>query len=87
LPAAIGDTSEGILKHLSLLFVPAGVGVVQQLKLLGDEGGRLILIIVLSTVIALTVTAVTFAALARALGDSDGSRSGLSAPTGKERAP
>lgn len=87
LPATVGDTAEGILKHLSLLFVPAGVGVVQQLQLLGDEGVRLIIIIVLSTVIALTVTAVAFAALAQALGDRDGSRSGLRAPGEKERAP
>ena len=53
LPSAIDDTAGGILKHLSLLFVPAGVGVVQQLPLIGDEGIRLLVIILLSTIIAL----------------------------------
>jgi holin-like protein len=70
LPAATGDTADGMLNHLSLLFVPAGVGVVQHLELIGGEGVRLLVIIVLSTVIALAVTALVFAAVARALGQS-----------------
>lgn len=65
LPEALNDTADGLLKHLSLLFVPAGVGVVQQLDRLGNDGLRLVIVIVLSTLIALGVTAVTFAALAR----------------------
>jgi holin-like protein len=70
LPRATGDTADGILNHLSLLFVPAGVGVVQHLELIGGEGVRLLVIILLSTVIALAVTALVFAAVARALGQS-----------------
>lgn len=65
LPAAITDTSDALLKHLSLLFVPAGVGVVQHLDRLGSEGLRLVAVVVLSTVIALAVTALVFAGLAR----------------------
>lgn len=68
LPEATGETADGILKHLSMLFVPAGVGVVQQLDLLGAEGGRLLGVIVISTIFALGVTAVTFAAIARLIG-------------------
>jgi len=68
LPKETAETSDGLLKHLSMLFVPAGVGVVQQLDLLGEEGGRLLAVIVLSTVIALTVTAVTFATIAKYMG-------------------
>jgi putative effector of murein hydrolase LrgA (UPF0299 family) len=70
LPSATGDTADGMLNHLSLLFVPAGVGVVQHLSLIGGEGLRLLLIILLSTVMALAVTAMVFAAVARALGQS-----------------
>ena len=70
LPRATAETSDGLLKHLSMLFVPAGVGVVQQLDLLGEEGGRLLAVIVLSTIIALAVTALTFAAVARLMGVS-----------------
>ncbi len=68
LPKEIGKTSDGLLKHLSLLFVPAGVGVVQNLNVLGHEGLRLIAVVVLATVIALAVTALTFEYLARYLG-------------------
>jgi holin-like protein len=61
----IDATSDTLLKHLSLLFVPAGVGVVQNLAVLGHEGLRLILVVVLATVITLAVTALTFEYLAR----------------------
>lgn len=67
LPKEIGKTSDGLLKHLSLLFVPAGVGVVQNLTTLGHEGGRLIAVVVLATVITLAVTALTFEYLARVM--------------------
>jgi putative effector of murein hydrolase LrgA (UPF0299 family) len=70
LPAGVADTADGILQHLSLLFVPAGVGVVQHLSLIGGEGLRLLVVVLLSTIIALAVTALVFAAVARALGGS-----------------
>ena len=65
LPKELGDTADGLLKHLSLLFVPAGVGVVQNLGTLGDKGLQLVLVVVLATIIALAVTALTFEYLAR----------------------
>ena len=65
LPQATHETADAILKHLSLLFIPAGVGVVQQLPLLGSEGWKLLLIILVSIALSLTATAVTFAALAK----------------------
>lgn len=61
----IDATANTLLKHLSLLFVPAGVGVVQNLATLGHEGVGLILVVVLATVITLAVTALTFEYLAR----------------------
>lgn len=77
LPSGLGDTADGLLKHLSLLFVPAGVGVVQHLDLLGSEGARLMAVVVLSTAITLAVTALVFAGVARLMGrraEDDGSR-------------
>jgi holin-like protein len=71
LPQELNPTADGILKHLSLLFVPAGVGVVQQLDRLGHDGLRLVLVIVVTTVISLAVTALVFAAAARLLGADD----------------
>ncbi len=67
-------TSQGILQHLSLLFVPAGVGVVSHTDALGDSGVALLIALVGSTVLALAVGALTFVALAR-LTDNAGDRS------------
>jgi putative effector of murein hydrolase LrgA (UPF0299 family) len=82
LPAMMQDTSDGILRHLSLLFVPAGVGLVNNLDRLGSDGLRLYVVVLISTVIALTTTALVFAGVARLMGDKDGERSGMSAPKG-----
>ncbi len=46
-----------LLSHLSLLFVPVGVGVMTHLSLVSQYGGRMLLVIVLSTVTGLAVTA------------------------------
>lgn len=46
-----------LLAHLSLLFVPVGVGVMTHLDLLGQYGGRLLVVLVVSTWLGLTVTA------------------------------
>lgn len=77
LPSELGDTADGLLQHLSLLFVPAGVGVVQHLDRLGSEGVRLLAVVVLSTAITLAVTALVFAGVARLMGrraEDDGLR-------------
>ena len=46
-----------LLSHLSLLFVPVGVGVMTHLGLVGQYGVRMLIVIVLSTWIGLGVTA------------------------------
>ena len=61
----VRQTGEGLLAHLSLLFVPAGTGVVTHLDRLGPDGPALIAALVLSTLAGLIVTVLTFAALAR----------------------
>ncbi|OMG53842.1 murein hydrolase regulator LrgA [Azonexus hydrophilus] len=50
-------TSQNLLKHLSLLFVPAGTGIVLHLNRVGDEWLALLLSLLLSTVLTLAVTA------------------------------
>jgi len=45
-----------LLSHLSLLFVPVGVGVMTHLGLLSQYGVRMLVVIVLSTWIGLIVT-------------------------------
>lgn len=56
-------TAEFILAHLSLLFVPVGVGVMTHLSLLSQYGWRLAVVLVLSTWIGLMVTALVLRAL------------------------
>ena len=80
LPAMMQDTADGILRHLSLLFVPAGVGLVNNLDRLGADGLKLLLVVVLSTAIALACTALVFAGIAQLMGDHDGGRSGMTPP-------
>lgn len=53
----VSECASFLLAHLSLLFVPVGVGVMTHLALLGQYGGRMLLVIALSTWIGLAVTA------------------------------
>ncbi|WP_291516805.1 CidA/LrgA family protein [Acidovorax sp.] len=64
-----------LLNHLSLLFVPVGVGVMTHLDLLGAYGLRLLLVIVLSTWIGMAVTALVLRWLQRP-GKTEGSADG-----------
>jgi putative effector of murein hydrolase LrgA (UPF0299 family) len=55
--APVATCADFLLSHLSLLFVPVGVGVMTHLALVAQYGGRMLLVIVLSTWIGLGVTA------------------------------
>ncbi len=57
--AALAPTAQGLLGHLSLLFVPAGVGVMQHVARLGAEAWAIGVALALSTWIGLAVTAWT----------------------------
>ena len=53
----VGLCADCLLSHLSLLFVPVGVGVVTHLALVTQYGFRMLVVVVLSTVAGLAVTA------------------------------
>jgi holin-like protein len=63
----VENTSRGLLANLSLLFVPAGVGVVQKLDLLAEHGIAIMLILAVSVVVTLLATVVTFRIASRLL--------------------
>ena len=67
----VRPTAQGLLSHLSLLFVPAGVGVVGHFATLGDQTAAILLAVFGSTVLAITVGALVFAAVARMTGSQD----------------
>ena len=62
------STSSGLLRHLLLLFVPAGAGVVTQLNVLGQNLPAAIVAIVVSTALGLAVTAWVMQRLTRGAG-------------------
>ncbi|WP_201838975.1 CidA/LrgA family protein [Microvirga zambiensis] len=63
-------TGKGLLAHLSLLFIPASVGVVQRLDVLADYGVGLAIALVASTFVTLVVTVVTFVVVSRLSGST-----------------
>ena len=69
-PAELRDgsfekTGAGLLSHLSLLFIPAGVGVIQRLDVLAGNAVPIAVAVAVSTVLGLIVTAGVFALVAR----------------------
>ena len=75
----LDSTGKGLLAHLSLLFIPASVGVVQRLDVLADYGTGLAVALVASTFVTLVVTVVTFVVVSRLSGSS------MEAEEGKRR--
>ena len=64
-PVELGRVAEALLRNLSLLFIPAAVGVVQYLGLLRTYAGPLVIAIAVSTLAAMIVTASTFRLVSR----------------------
>jgi holin-like protein len=62
---SLAIAADGLLKHLSLLFVPAGVGVMLHFARVADEWLAIAVAIVGSTVLAIAATALTMRALIR----------------------
>lgn len=59
------DTANGMLQHLSLLFVPAGTGVMLHFQRLADEWVPLVVALLVSTVLSIAVSALLLTALTR----------------------
>lgn len=69
-PDGVEQTSRGLLTHLSLLFVPAGTGVILHVQRLKSEWLPILLALVVSTVLTLVVSVWVFVAVSRLTGDS-----------------
>jgi holin-like protein len=63
----VESASRGLLANLSLLFVPAGVGVVQKLDLIAAHGIAVVAVLAISVVVTLLVTVATFLVASRLL--------------------
>lgn len=62
---AVSAAADVLLAHLSLLFVPVGVGVMVHLGLVAEYGVRLAVVLVVSTWAGLAATALVLRALWR----------------------
>ena len=61
----VETASRGLLANLSLLFVPAGVGVVQKLDLVAQHGIAFLGVLAISVMVTLLVTVATFLVASR----------------------
>ena len=64
----LGRAATGLLSALSLMFVPAGVGVVQYLGLLKEQGVAIAAALVVSTAVTLLATVGAFLLVKRVIG-------------------
>ena len=65
LASALRPTTQVILAHLALMFVPARVGVIGNLDVLSSDWARLVMVLTLSTILSMLVTVATFIAMKR----------------------
>jgi holin-like protein len=61
--AELRTTAQSLLQHLSLLFVPAGVGVMLHFQRIADEWLPIVVALVASTFITIAVSALVLRAL------------------------
>lgn len=62
---AVGRASDGLLRNLGLVFVPAGVGVSQNYQLILNNGVAVLAALIGSTVLTLIVTMAVFRLVSR----------------------
>jgi holin-like protein len=68
----VETASRGLLANLSLLFIPAGVGVVQKLDLLAEHGIAIMAVLAVSVVVTLLATVATFVVASRLMARGKG---------------
>ena len=85
IPEGLNTAATGLLQHLSLLFVPAGVGVMLHFGRVADEWPAIVAAIVGSTVLAIAVTAVAMRALVGRQAAADAPDGGSAAPPPGDR--
>lgn len=61
--ATLQPTAKTLLDNMALLFLPAAVGIVQQLPLLHRQGWELMTVLLLSQIIGMAAAALTMGAI------------------------
>lgn len=68
---AVQPTAQGLLSHLSLLFVPAGVGIIGHLDRMGTDGPAILIALLVSTALSIAVGAWVFSGIAKWMGTEE----------------
>jgi len=71
LVAPLHETANGLLQHLSLLFVPAGVGVMVHFSRVAGEWLPILIAVIVSTALSIGVSALVMQAQMRDRGCAD----------------
>jgi len=66
-PASVSYASDALLSHLSLLFVPAGVGIMVHFERIAQEWLPISLALILSTVLTMALSAIAMQTSIRVL--------------------
>lgn len=66
-PEEVGRTADALLGHFSLLFVPAGVGVMVHWERIQDQWVAIVVALLLGTLLTMAVTALVMSAAQRLL--------------------
>lgn len=64
-PSEVSSTANGLLSHLALLFVPAGVGIIAHVDRLQGIWPVILVVLIASTLLAVAVTALALSAMRR----------------------
>lgn len=68
--AKLEHAAMAMLQHLSLLFIPAGVGIMVSVSQIGDHWFAIVVSMVVSTLLTMIVTALSFAYFQQRSSDS-----------------
>ena len=71
-PVLADPAADGILGSLGLLFVPAGVGVFQQLPVLGAHWLQIVIILIVTTLLTMVMTVYVFLGVSRLMDGRNG---------------
>lgn len=83
-PKSVRLVSEGLLRHLAFLYVPAGVGLMVHLEMISHYWLAILVALLVSTFVTLLVTVLIFRLLGRLNGPTKGS-SALSDSSGEAK--
>ena len=82
-PDSVRLVSEGLLRHLALLYVPAGVGLMVHLEMISQYWLAILVALLVSTFVTMLMTVLVFRLLGKFNGRAEGESSALNSSSGE----